>query len=363
MHCNFEICVLTFELMTLNRLVLQNFRNYQQQTFSFDSPVTLIVGPNTAGKTNLVEAIYLLSFGKSFHAEKDVQMIGFGEEIARVQGLSKNQENVKLEVVLAQGEVTGGRFSKKFLVNDVPKRRIDFQGNVPLVLFSPEELDIVIAGPSLRRRFLDEVLEQIDQEYRLARMLYDKALHQRNALLALAKETGKRHKEQFNYWDELLITNGQQITEKREQFISFINRQEKNIFSCELLYDKSVISESRLLQYADAEVGSGVTLVGPHRDDFFVEMKNKKNVRYFGSRGQQRLTVLQLKLLQIQYISQSLGFRPLLILDDIFSELDEKNIMLVLEMVGAQQTIMTTANKEVISKQYLENMHVIKLEK
>lgn len=354
--------------MHVKRLVLQHFRSYQQQTFTFDSQTTLIMGPNTAGKTNLVEALYLLAFGKSFRAEKDVQLIQFEKEIGRVQGLvmeNEGEETVrtKLEVMLAQGEITGGRFSKKFLVNDVPKRRVDFEGLLPLVLFSPEELDIVIAGPSLRRRFLDEVLEQIDREYRVARTVYDKTLRQRNALLALAKETGRRQKEQFAYWDELLITNGHRITEKREQFLTFVNEQHKDIFPFTAVYDKSVISESRLLQYADAEIGAGVTLVGPHRDDFFMEMLSGKNVRSFGSRGQQRLVVLQLKLLQIQYIAQSLGFRPVLVLDDIFSELDAKNTGLVLEMIHKQQTIITTANKELIPPDLFEKMNVIELKK
>jgi DNA replication and repair protein RecF len=359
--------------MYLSRLVLQNFRSYSQQTFDFSQERTLVVGVNTAGKTNLVEAIYLLAFGKSFRAEKDVQMIGFNQEIGRVQGKINNYEltitndqkkqETKLEVMLAQGEMTGGRFTKKFLVDEVGKRRVDFTGMLPLVLFSPEELDIVIAGPSLRRRFLDEVLESVDREYRLAKSLYEKALRQRNALLQIAKETGIRKKEQFAYWDDLLITNGQYITEKREEFLLFIHQEKKDIFSFSATYDKSVMSEVRLQQYADAEIGAGVTLVGPHRDDFFMLMENEKNVRYFGSRGQQRLVVLQLKLLQIQFIAKSLGFRPLLLLDDIFSELDATNTNLILEMIHQQQTIITTANKEVIPKNSLEKMSVIELKK
>src|SRR5579871_2748074 len=306
--------------MHLNRLVLQYFRSYSQQVFDFSPETTLILGPNTAGKTNLVEALYLLSFGKSFRAEKDIQMIKFDQDIARIQGLIENQEatvekqgdeeKIKLEVVLAQGEVTGGRFSKRFFVNDVAKRRIDFEGILPLVLFSPEELDIVISGPSLRRRFLDEVLEQVDREYRLACALYEKALKQRNALLAIAKETGRRRDDQFDYWDEILITNGNCITKKREEFLSYVNEQNKTIFTCFTVYDKSVISKERLFQYRDAEMGSGITLIGPHRDDFFLLMDTEKNVRHYGSRGQQRLVVLQLKILQIQFMARVLGFKP-----------------------------------------------------
>lgn len=357
--------------MILHRLVLQHFRSYEQQSFDFDPKTTLIIGPNTAGKTNIVESLYLLSFGKSFRAEKDMHMIQFEKEIGRVQGLLfengqlsiENDNKTKLEVMLAQGEMTGGRFTKRFLVNDVPKRRIDFEGLLPLVLFSPEELDIVIAGPSLRRQFLDDVLEQVDREYRIARTQYDKAIRQRNALLSLAKETGRRKKDQFIYWDNLLITNGQLITQKREEFLNFVNDQTKHIFSFTTIYDKSTISESRLLQYEDAEVAAGVTLVGPHRDDFFAEMSAGKNVRSFGSRGQQRLVVLQLKLLQIQFISQSLDARPLLVLDDIFSELDIHNTGLVLDMIHQQQTVITTANRDLVPESHIGTMSVIELKK
>lgn len=357
--------------MHLTRLVLQNFRSYQQQTFTFDPQTTLLVGPNTAGKTNLVEALYLLSFGKSFRTEKDMQMMRFEEEVGRVQGLVEEpkepeepkgpKDKIKLEVVLAQGAVTGGRFAKKFLVNDVPKRRVDFEGVLPLVLFSPEELEIIVDGPSLRRRFLDDVLEQIDREYRLARVLYDKALRQRNALLSLAKETGVRNKEQFVYWDELLITNGSLITQKRNAFLEFVSQEPKDIFPFTAQYDKSTISEERLLQYVDAEVSAGVTLVGPHRDDFFVTMENDKDVRYYGSRGQQRMVVLQLKLLQIRFMSQALGFRPLLVLDDIFSELDEKNTAIVLEMINRQQTIMTTASQVFLKEHNMKEAAIVRL--
>lgn len=356
--------------MHLERLVLQNFRNYQQSKFDFNQNTTLIVGPNTAGKTNLVEAIYYLSFGKSFRTEKDVHLIRFGQDIARVQGLlidnlstsSEKNEKTTLEAVLAYGNVTGGRFSKKYLVNNVPKRRIDFEGRMPLVLFSPEELDIVTAGPSLRRQLLDEVLEQTDREYRIARVLYDKALKQRNALLDVAKETGKRDKKQFAYWDELLIANGSVITAKREAFIAFLNEQKKEIFDCTLTYDKSVISEERLAQYADVEIGAGVTLIGPQRDDvLFLINSTDHEIKHFASRGQQRLVVLQIKLLQMLFIKQQTGNIPLLVLDDIFSELDQQNTKHVLQMLDTQQTIITTADETFQKRHPLQNTSVIHL--
>jgi len=350
--------------MHLERLVLQNFRSYSQAMFDFSKETTLIVGSNTAGKTNIVEAIFLLSLGKSFRAERDMRMIRFGKEVGRVQGsiLEERKEKMKLEVMFAQGNITSGRFTKRYFINAAVKRRVDFAGIFPVVLFCPEELDIVTTGPSLRRRFLDNVLEQTDHEYRLAQNVYDRSLRQRNALLVLAKEIGKRNKEQFAYWDELLIKNGAIITQKRGEFIDFLNQSIKDIFSFTTFYDKSVISEERLMQYKEAEIGAGVTLVGPHRDDFLIFIDNHE-VKYFGSRGQQRLVVLQLKLLQRIFIEQQLQTRPLLLLDDIFSELDATNTSLVLDMLDKQQTIMTTADMNLRKNYQLNDVHVIELKK
>ena len=350
--------------MYLEKIVLQNFRNYSQHTFEFHSDTTIIVGANTAGKTNLAEAILLLSTGKSFKADKDFEMIAFDKEVARVQGRVNNDENTKLEVTIAQGSATGGRFLKRFLVNDVPKSRNNFIGFLPVVLFRPEELDIIIDGPSVRRAFLDEVLEQVDSEYRNARAVYDKALRQRNALLDLAKETGRRNEQQFAYWDDLLIANGNIITTKREAFIQYVNESVQDIFAIHVTYDKSIISKERLLQYKDAEIGAGNTLVGPQRDDFTVCMQTENrelDIAHFGSRGQQRLAILQLKLLHLSYVEQHIKRKPVLVLDDIFSELDNSHIALVLKKVKGRQLIITTTHKEFIASAKLKDFAIIEL--
>lgn len=348
--------------MHLNHLTLQNFRSYSKSEFSFNQDTTYVVGVNTAGKSNLIEAIFFLSTGKSFRAEKDMQAIQFGKEIARVKAKIVGENPTDLEVMLTNGLVLGKVApSKKYLVNGVPKRRVDFAGHLFAVLFAPSDLEIIIGSPGQRRRFLDAVLEQVDREYRLATITYEKALRQRNALLDAARETGQRNAKQFEYWDELLIKNGQLITHKREVFIDFLNTSIKDIFTCEVLYDKSVISEERLEQYRDAELGAAVTLVGPHRDDFVVVMDKGKNVKTYASRGQQRLVILQLKLLQLTYMEQALGFRPLLLLDDIFSELDSGHIQLVMDMTQAQQTIVTTAHEEFIGKTGNKGSLVVKL--
>lgn len=351
--------------MILRQLSLQNFRSYTKSEFAFNTKTTLIVGPNTSGKTNLIEAISLLALGKSFRTDKDFQIILFEENVCRVKGEVGETDSTYLEVVMSLEPQ-----SKKYLVNKVLKRRSDFASHLPIVLFFPSDLDIVVGSPGLRRNFLDFVLEQVDREYRHALLTYSKGLRQRNALLERAKETGKRDEKNFEYWDNLLIENGDIITKKREEFIEFVNASKKDIFNLILEYDKSLISKERLLQYKDAEVGAGVTLVGPHRDDICIRMypnkispneSESKEIRYYGSRGQQRLTILQLKLLQIEFVEKKLGQRPLLLLDDIFSELDEGHINLVLELIGKQQTIITTTHKEFVPKSLFEKMEVIEI--
>lgn len=360
--------------MTLKSLKLNNFRNYEKLELEFNPKTTVIIGPNTYGKSNLTEAIFLLSTGKSFRAEKDFEMIKFGEDIARVSG---EVGEIKLEAVLAAGQNNGRNgFLKKLLVNGIPRRRVDFAASLSVVLFSPEDLDIIIDSPSLRRNFLDNVLEQTDREYRLSLINYTKALRQRNALLEKIRESysdgsktpSSGSEKQLEYWNNILIENGEKITLKREEFLEFVNSQPKDLFDFMAIYDKSIISHQRLLQYKNEEVFAGVTLVGPHRDDFSLSMFDKQrqsthDIKHYGSRGQQRLAILQLKLLELLFIEQKLGYRPILLLDDIFSELDEDHINLVLEVIDKQQTIITTTHKEFIPKNILVKMQIVELKK
>lgn len=304
-------------------------------------------------------------------------MVNFGHEMGRVRGKIFDNE---LEVAVTVGEVAGVRAQfKRFFVNGVAKRRTDFVGNMPSVLFSPEDLEIIVGSPGLRRQFLDNVLEQTDRDYRLALLGYTKALRQRNALLEIAKDTrsagsgqaGRRSEKEFEYWDSLVIRNGSVLTRKRGEFIDYLNTAKKDILKLKVVYDKSVISRERLDQYKDAESASGVTLVGPHRDDFYALFSSSAkasegqgrnlNLRSFGSRGQQRLGVLQLKLLELQYVKDKLGVEPLLLLDDVFSELDEGHINLILEIRDNQQTIITTTHEEFIPAKIKGTMNVIEL--
>jgi DNA replication and repair protein RecF len=234
------------------------------------------------------------------------------------------------------------------MINGVPKRLIDFEGNFKIVLFGPWDLDLVTESPSLRRRFLDTVLSQIDREYRRSILSYEKGLRQRNRLLFRIREEGVS-RSQLLFWNQLLIKNGDYITEKRNDLIDFINRSDFKINSSHLSldYDKSVISGGRLEQYKDEEVAAATTLVGPHRDDF-VFKSDKRDLSSYGSRGEQRMGVLWLKMAELNFFEEKTGERPTLLLDDIFSELDDKHREIVMSVTGQQQTIITTADKHQI---------------
>ena len=348
--------------MILNQISLQNFRSYKKAQFIFDSRLTIIIGPNASGKTNLVEAISFLSTGKSFRTSKDKQVIVFGESVSRVTG--ETQDATKIEIVVSD---MPGTVFKKYLINGVSKRRSGLSGLLPTVFFTPTDLTIVSGQPGDKRKFLDEVLEQTDQEYASALTVYTKALRQRNALLELVQKTGRRDEERFLYWDNLLITHGKVLTEKREALITYINALTKNLFQFTLTYDKSLMSKDRLLQYKDAEVGAGMTLVGPQRDDVIIQTRHPvsnelEDVKYFCSRGQQRLITLELKNAQISYFKAQLQMQPLLVLDDIFSELDNEHIKQIMDLTHDSQTIITTTHEEFIASDVGNKKAVIELE-
>lgn len=319
--------------MGIKKIHLSKFRNFKSKVLEFSDKITVIVGPNAAGKTNILESLFLLSTGKSFKANIEAEIINYSQDLAKVKG-------DHLEVMITRGD--NGWPRKRLLVNGVPKRLIDFAGNFKIVLFGPWDLDLVTESPSLRRKFLDTVLSQVDREYRRASLSYEKGLRQRNRLLFRIREEGLS-RSQLLFWNQLLIKTGNYISQRRGEFINFVNEEGR----VKLDYDPSAISEGRLEQYKDEEIAAATTLVGPHRDDF-VFFDNKRDLSKFGSRGEQRMAVLWLKLAELAFIQEKTGERPTLLLDDIFSELDHDHRRIVMETSKKQQTIITTADEHFI---------------
>lgn len=370
--------------MSILKLRLENFRNIKKRSFEFDSLVNVIIGPNASGKTNILESIFLLSTGKSFKAKIEEEMINYDASLARVEGnldsgsgghldgsdVGGFRQTNSLEVVLTRGEIDigGDRFEKaprkKLLINGLSRRLVDFAGNLKTVLFGPWDMDLVTQSPALRRKFLDNVLSQVDREYRRSILSYEKGLKQRNRLLLRIREEGLS-RSQLLFWDRLLIKNGDYISRKREEFIDFANKLEVDspFDSFDLEYDKSAISEARLEQYAQEEVMAATTLVGPHRDDIVFKAKNsnqkERDLSRFGSRGEQRMAVLWLKLAEFCFVEKNSGEKPLFLLDDIFSELDYEHRQIIFSLLrktdnytgfSLGQSIVTTADEH-----YVEN--------
>lgn len=339
----------------ISKLKLQNFRNHKKAEFEFLQK-NIILGENGSGKSNILEAIYMLSSGKSFKADRDEEIKSYGEEFFRVTGEIGEMEEIG---------VVWGNGRKKFEVNQIPKRMVDFAGKLTAVLFGPQDLELVTGSPGVRRRYLDFVISQKNREYRRDLVSYEKGLRQRNRLLEMIRE-GEAHRSQLYFWDKLLIKNGEYITTKRREYLETLN---SNSQIHKIIYDKSVISETRLKQYETEEVAAGTTLVGPHRDNFIVTTSpltpllnsgegNWRDVSKFGSRGEQRMAVLWLKEGEIKYLSHitevsPVAQQPVLLLDDIFSELDHQHREEVERILDNQlgkggQVIMTSADKHML---------------
>lgn len=333
----------------LEKIRLFNFRNFSDSTFNFSSQTTAIVGKNGTGKTNILEAVNLLATGKSFKANRTEEMIKYDAEIARVKG--KINEEV-LEAVLTHGSITIGSIvektpKKRLLVSDTPKRMMDFASFFTTVVFRPQDIEIVTSSPSLRRKFLDDLLSQTDLEYRRSLLNYEKGLRRRNKVLLQIRDENIPRNSLF-FWDNLLIKNGDYISKKREEFLEFLNlRKSPNGSRFSVEYDKSAISETRLAQYANAEVASATTLVGPHRDDLIFNL-SEKNLNTYGSRGEQRMAVLWAKMAELEYIKEKTGQNPILLLDDIFSELDHDHREVISEIVRDCQTLITSPDPHYI---------------
>lgn len=345
----------------------------------------MLLGPNAAGKTNILEAIYLLATGMSFRAQKIEEMVQWEAEVSHVQGSvsgadgipdrlaphsrqaveddtldlksvssvsNERRDDVELQVTLTRGMVQGRRVAKRrLLVNGVPRRQVDFIGNLKAVVFLPEDLELISGSPSKRRNYLDQVLSQADPVYASSLFAYENALRRRNKLLEAIRE-GKAPRKSLSYWDMSLLKNGMLITQKRETYIETINEQARSNHAwqeaLQLHYVPSRLSPERLQKYAQTELAAGHTLIGPHKDDIALNKQESasinRNLAQFGSRGEQRMGVLWLKLQQLAYLKETLGEPPLLLLDDIFSELDEAHDELVKQTLATQQTIITATN-------------------
>lgn len=368
--------------MFLKNLKLVNFRNFSKLDLDF-SQTTLLIGNNAQGKSNLLESIYFLATTKSPRADKDIQLIKEEEEFGRVEGevyisesmgqyisgsesaekrIDRNTDTLKLEIIIQKKEGLQG-IEKRVKVNGIPRRSTDYIGNLVVIHFSPEDINLVTGAPALRRWHLDLTLAQTDKEYKNALNEYHTALISRNRILKGIKE-GIAKVDELDFWTQILIKNGAIISSKREVFFQFLNRLElgQSWGDFRFIYKESIISADRIREYLPREVAAAVSLIGPHRDDFIFKL-NGKDLEYFGSRGEQRTAVLELKLAELKFIHEIKKTSPLLLLDDIFSELDEKHRDYIISVICQGQTIVSVVEEIQVPEKLLKEAKTVRVEK
>lgn len=338
--------------MRLERLTLKNFRNYSAKTFTF-GPATLISASNGSGKSNLLEAINLLATGVSERAGKIEEMIRWGEEVGSVVGVIRNSDEsyTELTVVLTRGMVAGKRSPKRrYLVDGVPRMRSGFVGKLVTMLFTPEDMRLIEGSRERRRKYMDNVLSAAHPDYGRALVTYAATLARRNRLLDQIRE-GKSRRTELAYWDASLVKNGTILSNYRRDYLTYLTEMVSVPYGeYSLTYIDSVVSPGRLTKYLEAEIAVGYTLVGPHKDDFVIYTSDKRgsegkvDLMTYGSRGEQRLGVLYLKVGANSYLEKVLKVKPLILLDDIFSELDEGHRAEVAKLMEGRQVVVTSAD-------------------
>ena len=337
--------------MIIQSLELENFRNYGTLSVHFDSRTNILYGDNAQGKTNILEAVYLSATTKSHKGSKDKDLINFASEEAHIRtyvrkdGL-ENRVDMHLRKNKSKGIAINGQKIKK---------AADLLGLLNVVFFSPEDLSIIKNGPSERRRFVDMELCQLDSVYLHNLNHYNKIVNQRNRLLKdLYAKPGL--KDTLFLWDSQLVAFGQKIIERRNTFISQLNEIIYGLHlkltggkeELQIVYEPDVMAldfEEKLQKCQERDIRLKQTSIGPHRDDFSFAV-GTVDIRKFGSQGQQRTAALSLKLAEIELVKKMTKDVPLLLLDDVLSELDSNRQNYLLNSIGELQTIITCTGLE-----------------
>lgn len=361
--------------MKIKSIALKNFRNYNYIKLGFDEHLNIIVGDNAQGKTNLLEALYVCGFGKSFRTTKDADLVNFDEEITSVK-IDIEHDNGYEEVIEYR---INHKNKKEFLVNGVNITKIsDLLGTINLVLFYPDDLKLIKESPGERRKFINRELSHISKIYCLDIIEYNRILMQRNELLKKIFYK-PAYKETLDIWDEQLAAKGSKIILKRMSFIESlgeisqkihrnITNQEENlsisyITSVKNLTNYDTIKDDLIAGFKknqESDIKRGFTSIGPHRDDIDIKI-NGINIKSFGSQGQQRTAALSLKLSEIEIIKNEVGEYPILLLDDVMSELDHKRQKDLIYTLKNVQTIITTTDVKNLLDDYINASKLIKV--
>ena len=335
--------------MWIKKIKINNFRNYKSQEINLEKNINLFYGENAQGKTNIIEAIFLSSMGKSFRAKKDKEMISLGEENSIIE--------IEYEKIDRDGKIKIELGNKKIVyVNGIKIKKLsELLGNINVVIFTPDDINILKGGPQNRRRFLDIMISQLRPNYMYNLNLYLKTLEQRNNYLRQISKENK-NENMLDIWDEELAKYAINIYNYRKQFVEKIKEKIKKIHEeitnnkeeIKIEYLSECISKEKYLellkQRRKLDIIKGYTTKGIHRDDFTIYI-NDKELSTYGSQGQHRTAILSLKLAELNIVKEEIGESPILLLDDFMSELDEKRRKNFLEKIEDVQVIITCTEK------------------
>ena len=349
----------------IKSLRLQHFRSYGDASFKVGDDVNIVVGPNASGKTNILEGVLVLARGGSYRA-KDAELVQFEAPWAR---LDAETEHGPRTVKLTPGD--GGKWLKGFIVDDQPLARLLQARTLPVVLFEPNDLLLLSGSPELRRSFLDDLIEQTVSNYSATRRHYKRVLAQRNALL---KQPGRGQTEQLFVWNLRLSELGGKIVRERAALTQRFAERMSELYGrlaglpketpVQLTYAAQFPLENyettllhKLEANIDLDRARGYTGAGPHRDDLRLELDGHE-ASISASRGETRTLVLALKILELQLLEELRGAKPLLLLDDVFSELDAERRRALVSFVSGYQTFITTTDADMVAH-YFEGGNVI----
>ena len=338
--------------MWINEIKLSNFRNYNYQEIKLHENINVFYGENAQGKTNIIESIFLSSIGKSFRTNNEKELIKFGQEraVSEVYFQKSDREGkIKIEI----------NDKKNIYLNGIKLKKLsDILGNINIVIFTPDDINILKGGPQNRRKFLDIMISQLRPNYMHLLTLYKQTLEQRNNYLKQIKFENKPE-NMLDIWDEKLVDYGIKIYEYRNEFIEKIQKKIKNIHlnitqekeNIEIKYFSDASTRQNFINELKSkrklDIIKGFTSKGVHHDDFLIYL-NDKQVNIYGSQGQHRTAMLSLKLAELQVIYDDIGEYPILLLDDFMSELDEKRRKNFLENIKDIQVIITCTDKIVL---------------
>lgn len=364
--------------MYISELALTNYRNYEQLSLTFSPKINVFIGENAQGKTNVMEAIYVLAMAKSHRTSNDKELIRWNEEYAKIKGeINKKYGGFPMELIISKK----GKTSK---INHLSQSRLsDYVGQMNVVMFAPEDLNVVKGSPQFRRRFIDMEIGQISPIYLHELLQFQKILKQRNQFLKMNQGKSTIDHVMYEVFTAQYVQAAAQIIHKRFLFMALLQKWAQKIHSgisrgleelvvkycpptgIEADFTVQQIAETleeKLLAMQKRELERGVTLMGPHRDDlqFFV---NGYDVQIYGSQGQQRTTALSLKLAEIELIKQETAEAPILLLDDVLSELDDYRQSHLLNTIqGEVQTFVTTTSIDGINHETMRHAQVFHVE-